>query len=311
MITVLAGLIGAIGIILFFLGFDLARRKKPKTQLDASQLWQQSLAGGGATIDEMELALPFEERIINPLLIRFRGYFQRTTPEAQRNSLEHQLEQAGRPGGLSAADFTAVRYMLAVGLVALLLLVTLPTGNPIIVLLLTAIGGALGFFGPQLWLRQAAGRRRREIQHALPDALDLMVISVEAGLSLDGAIAQVGAKMKGKNPLGDEFTRVITETNLGDSRQDAMNGLAQRTGLEEMNNLVQAIVQSQQMGVPIARMLRIHSESLRTRRRQRASEMAAQATLKMMLPMIGCIFPTIWLVLVGPAVLILLAAQHV
>jgi tight adherence protein C len=157
------------------------------------------------------------------------------------------------------------------------------------------------------WLNSLIGGRRVEIQKSLPDAMDLLTIASEAGQSFDAAISNVVEKYD--NALADEFATVIRETQLGRPRLEALEDMGKRCGVEDLNNFVQAIIQSEQMGVGIAKILRIQAQELRRKRRQRAQEQAAQATLKMMLPMVGCIFPTLWIILLGPAILVVLKAK--
>jgi tight adherence protein C len=137
--------------------------------------------------------------------------------------------------------------------------------------------------------------------------MDLLTIASEAGQSFDAAISNVVEKYD--NALADEFATVIRETQLGRPRLEALEDMGKRCGVEDLNNFVQAIIQSEQMGVGIAKILRIQAQELRRKRRQRAQEQAAQATLKMMLPMVGCIFPTLWIILLGPAILVVLKAK--
>lgn len=267
----------------------------------------------GTTVrsEDLELQTPFDERVLAPVIRRARAFLNRRTPEAQRQALEQLLDRAGRPANLSPTDVTLMRYAFGVlGLIGGALL-AFPRFTPLMSVIVVVVLTALGFFSVPLWLRLRGDSRRASIQRALPDAIDLMVISVEAGLSLDGAIQQVGTKLKGKNPLGDEFERVVTEIHLGNTRQQALLAMGERTKLDEVTQLVQALSQSEQMGVPIAKMLRTHSESVRAARRQRAQERGGRAGLMMLFPMIGCIFPTIWIVLVGPALLILIVSGHI
>lgn len=306
---IIAALLGCAGLVLIFVSFDLARRGRQPAPNQAD-LWMQSF-GSTVRAEDAELSLPFEERILAPIVRTLRIYLLRHTADGQRQSLEQLLDQAGRPAKLSAADVAILRYAGGLLGLAVSAYLFLPRLNIVLAVVFVAGAAVLGFLAPWLWLRQRASGRKNSIKRALPDAIDLMVISVEAGLSLEGAFQQVGAKLKGRNPLGDEFERVLTEIHLGDTRQDALMGLARRTELEDVNNLVQALAQSEQMGVPIARMLRTHAEGLRTLRRQRAQERGGRAALLMLFPMIGCIFPTIWIILVGPAILIFMAAGHI
>ncbi|HEX6489611.1 MAG TPA: type II secretion system F family protein [Candidatus Dormibacteraeota bacterium] len=307
--AVALGLVGCAGVVLAAVSVDLARRHRAPAA-NPAELWMRSF-GSTVRAEDIELQTPFDERIIAPFLRRARAFLSRRTPEGQRQAIEQQLDQAGRPANLSATDLTLIRYAAAVLGLVLGAAIAFPRFNPLIAVAVVAVATYLAFLAPSIALRTLANSRRNAIQKALPDALDLMVISVEAGLSLDGAIQQVGGKLKGKNPLGDEFERVVTEIHLGNTRQDALYGMARRTGLDDVNQLVTALAQSEQMGVPIAKMLRTYSEALRAVRRQRAQERGGRAGLLMLFPMIGCIFPTIWIILVGPALLILIATGHI
>jgi tight adherence protein C len=212
---------------------------------------------------------------------------------------------------MSPSDFTAIRYVCFVlgGAVGLLLglLLNNSTGNVVFLAGTPLLLGVMGLYGPVYWLRTKVMQRRTEIQKALPDAMDLLTIAVEAGLGFDAAMARVTDKFR--NALADEFAQVLQETRLGRPRLEALDDMGRRTGVEDLHNFVQAVIQSEQMGVGVAKILRLQSDEMRRKRRQRAQEKAAQASLKMMLPMVGCIFPTIWIVLIGPAILIVMKAQ--
>ena len=171
----------------------------------------------------------------------------------------------------------------------------------------------LGFVGgrflPDVLLNNRIKGRQTELRLALPNALDLLTISVEAGLGFDAAIGRLVEKFK--NALSDEFAQVLNEIRLGRPRLEALDDMGRRSGVEELHTFIQALIQSEQLGVGIAKVLRIQSEEMRRRRRQRAEEKAAQAPLKMLFPMIGCIFPTLFIVLMGPAVIIIIHTfQH-
>jgi tight adherence protein C len=152
------------------------------------------------------------------------------------------------------------------------------------------------------WLRFKINRRRGQLQTALPDALDLLIVSVEAGLSFDAAMERVADKLQ--NPLGDEFARVLQEKRLGRPRLEALDDLGRRSGVEEVNNFIQAVIQSEQLGSSIARILRVQSDEIRQNRVLRAQSKAGRAALLMMGPMVCCIFPTLWIILLGPAAIL-------
>jgi len=155
-----------------------------------------------------------------------------------------------------------------------------------------------------LWLKQKVDGRRAEIQKGLPDALDLLVICVDAGLGFDASLARVTDKYR--NALSDLLSKALREVSLGRPRLEALDEMGRNSGVEDLHNFMQAVIQSEQFGTGIGKILRIQADEMRRKRRQRAQERGAQATLKMMLPMVGCIFPTLWIVLLGPAVLILM-----
>ena len=294
------------GIFLVFFGMYVTRG-----QAVSGDMVQDRLAAFSGekplTLDEVELQKPFEERFIRPAIDRLGKYLAENTPEKQRQDLQNRLNLAGRPGNLSASDFQALRYGAAVVLFVVGLLVGLLFHNPVALVLSAALGALAGFFGPPYYLSTRVQARRKEIQLALPDVMDLLTIAVEAGLGFDAAIQRVTDKFD--NALADEFKTVLQEVRLGRPRLDALDEMGRRCGVEDLHNFTQAVIQSEQMGVGLAKILRLQSEEMRRKRRQRAEELAAQASLKMMLPMVGCIFPTLWLILLGPAVLIIMKAR--
>lgn len=302
---ILLGLLLAGGILLAAVG--LAMTPSSST---AEMVQERLQAYGGErplTEDEIVLQKPLSERLIRPFMERVGKALSDRTPEKSRIDLQNRLNLAGRPANLSPTDFTAVRYIAAVVLFVIGLLLGALLGKPLFLAIFAAVGAVIGFYGPLLWLRQKVGDRRKEIQLALPDAMDLLTIAVEAGLGLDAAITRVTDKFH--NALADEFAQVLSEVRLGRPRLEALDDMGRRTGVEDLHNFCQAVIQSEQMGVGVARILRLQSDEMRRKRRQRAQEQAAQASLKMLLPMVGCIFPTLWIVLLGPAVLILLKAK--
>jgi tight adherence protein C len=268
--------------------------------------------GGGVgdrplTLEEVELQRPFSERFLRPAIERLGSIMSRSTPQKARQNLMNRLELAGRPGNLTPEDFAAVRIVAAAVMAAVGLLLGLLLANPVYLAVSVALGAGLGFYLPVLWLKQKVDKRRSEIQKGLPDAMDLLVIAVDAGLGFDAALARVTDKYK--NALSDEFAKVLREVSLGRPRLEAMDEMGRSSGVEDLHNFIQAIIQSEQFGTGIGKILRIQADEMRRKRRQRAQEKAAQATLKMMLPMVGCIFPTLWIVLLGPAALILMAPR--
>jgi tight adherence protein C len=303
MVPLLALAVG-IGIFIMFLG--LART--PQTNTAAMVQQRLQVYGGGEqrplTMEELELQRPFTERFLRPAIVRLGTIMSRSTPQKARQDLQNKLDLAGRPGNLTPEDFAAVRLVAAAVMAAIGLGIGFLLQSTVYLVLALAIGAILGYYLPTLWLKQKVDARRLEIQKGLPDAMDLLVIAVDAGLGFDAALARVTDKYK--NALSDEFAKVLREVNLGRPRLEAMDEMGRSSGVEDLHNFIQAVIQSEQFGTGIGKILRIQADEMRRKRRQRAQEKAAQATLKMMLPMVGCIFPTLWIVLLGPAVLILM-----
>jgi tight adherence protein C len=300
--TLLLALGVAIGVLMIFIG--LARTPSSNTAIDV----QQRLAAYGGekplSIDEIELQRPFSERVLRPAIERLGSLLSRSTPQKARQDLLNKLELAGRPGNLTPEDFAAVRLVAAAVLAAVGLLVGLLMGNPVYLVISLVAATILGYYLPVIWLKQKVDGRRSEVQKGLPDALDLLVICVDAGLGFDAALARVTDKYK--NALSELLSKALREVSLGRPRLEALDEMGRNSGVEDLHNFIQAVIQSEQFGTGIGKILRIQADEMRRKRRQRAQERGAQATLKMMLPMVGCIFPTLWIVLLGPAVLILM-----
>ncbi len=303
--TLLLAAVAGFGVLLFFLG--LSRTPSSNTSQTAAQ--RLAVYGGEKplSVEEIELQRPFSERVLRPAIERLGSLLSRSTPQKARQDLLNRLELAGRPGNLTPEDFAAVRLVAAAVMAALGLLVGLLLANPVYLVISLVAGTILGYYLPVIWLKQKVDGRRTEILKGLPDALDLLVICVDAGLGFDAALARVTDKYK--NALSELLSKALREVSLGRPRLEALDEMGRNSGVEDLHNFMQAVIQSEQFGTGIGKILRIQADEMRRRRRQRAQEKGAQATLKMMLPMVGCIFPTLWIVLLGPAVLILMAPR--
>jgi len=252
------------------------------------------------SLEEIELSDPFSERVIKPMLKTIANAFARLTPRRNIESIQHNLDLAGNPYGWTPVEFTGLRLAAAVFLLALAFGLTFVTRAPLRNrLIITALGGALGYVLPGIWLTLRIRNRKSNILRALPDALDLLTISVEAGLGFDSAMTKVTEKWT--NELSQAFTRVLIEIQMGTLRREALRAMADRAGVPELTSFVAAIIQADQLGVSLARVLHIQSEQMRIRRRQRAEELAHQAPIKMMIPLVFLIFPALFVVLLGPA----------
>lgn len=250
-------------------------------------------------IDE-ELAKPFFQRVLSPLSGSLAARLGRLTPAAVRRSVDERLIAAGGLGGLTTDRFLLICAFLATAFPVVVVFLALLAGAPgQKVLGLAILAFAFGAAIPFLFLRQKATARKASIQKTLPDVLDLLTVSVEAGLGFDGALAKLSEKMKGA--LVDEFTRVLQEIRMGVPRREALHAMGQRCNVSDLSLFTTALVQADQLGVSIGNVLRVQSASMREKRRQRAQEQAMQAPVKMLFPLVLCIFPTLFVILLGPA----------
>jgi tight adherence protein C len=257
------------------------------------------------------MAPPVKVTFVKRLEGMARPVASRLTARAA-GQLRQMLSRAGDPGNLTPAGFQAVRYSLAalfalMGLV-LGLLLPLPLPTLVVAPVTGALMALLGYMGPILWLNQRISSRRHQIQRSLAEATDLLTLVVESGMSLDEGMLSITERFH--NALGDEIGKVLREIRLGRPRMAALEHMADTCGVADLHHLVESIVQSDQMGVPIARLLRVQATEMRRRQRQTAQERAAQASSRMVFPMVGCIFPVLWIVLLGPAIIVILKASH-
>ena len=267
-----------------------------------SRLAEATQRGENVSLEDIELQQPFMERVVIPVAKRLGELSTRFTPDKLLQETALKLELAGNPGRIDASTFLATRFVGAAVFGGLLLLIAnLPTVNWPFgrVFLVVSIFTLLGFFFPQLWLGSRISRRQNEVRKALPDALDLLTICVEAGLGFEAAMSKVADKWE--NELSLMFGRCIREIQLGKTQREALRDMADRIGLPELTSFVAAVIQSQLLGVSMAKVLRIQSDQMRLKRRQRAEEEAHKAPVKMIIPMALLTFPSIMIILMAPA----------
>ena len=246
-------------------------------------------------------SVPFRERVILPLVESTGRRVTALLPGELVRQIERRLTLAGQP--MPPATF----WTLALGAGAVpagayaLLILAASQGRPSAALLPTALFGALGALLPVYWLSSRARARKNRMLAALPDSLDLLTICLEAGLGLDGAFHQLAEKQSG--PLVDELRRMLREIGLGKIRRQALLDLADRTGIDDVRTLVNAIVQAEQMGTSLAPVLRAQAQRLRVRRRQRAEQEARRAPVKMVFPLVFCLMPSLFIIILGPLII--------
>ncbi|HUT21138.1 MAG TPA: type II secretion system F family protein [Anaerolineae bacterium] len=289
-----------IGIV--FALFVVARRRPKGEEGLEERLALYSDRDTPVTLEEIELSASFAQRVIYPTLDAISNLVSQFTPAKTREKIRRRLELAGNPGNLTPGSFTVVQLVATVvlgGLVFGLMLIAKPPMARRI--LFTVLAALVGFFLPSLWLTSKIKRRQDQIIKALPDGLDLLTICVEAGLGFDQAVQHLVEKQD--NELSRAFNRYLQEVSLGRTRRDALQGFSSRMDVPDVTSFVAAIIQADQLGVSMAKILRIQSNQMRIRRRQRAEQKAHQAPIKMLFPLAFLVFPAMFIVLLGPAVL--------
>ena len=291
-----------IGVIVIVIGIVavMVLRGSRESQSIEDRLNELAALGEPVTLEQLELSQPFSERVIVPMIERLSEMSQRFTPEQVVEESRHKLELAGMSHKLSAAQYSGYRVAAALGLGVVSIFIALSMSLPLWQKLgAVAFGFVFGYYLPNIWLGSKISQRQGEIIKALPDALDLLTICVEAGLGFDAAMAKVADKWD--NELSLAFMRTVQEMQLGKTRREALRDMAMSMDVSDVTTFVAAIVQADQLGVSMAKVMRIQSDTMRMKRRQRAEEKANQAPVKMMIPLVFLIFPPIFIVLLGPA----------
>jgi tight adherence protein C len=304
--AILLGIVAAAGVWLLAAGI-VASRAGNATTLARQRLARQEIGLGQSAL-ALELEKPLGERLLAPARRWFSLQLNRLTPTAQAANFRRQLDFVGDPLGLDPAGLQALRITAAAGLGALGVAVGVLIGTPFAIGLALLIGVAIGFYLPVLWLDQLVHQRRAELEAVLPNALDVVAISMEAGLGLDRALEQLVRHQEG--PLTLLVARALREIELGRPRAEALEEMAEATGVEDFHSLVKGILHAERTGVPIARTISAHSAQMRVKRRLKIRTEAARASLKILLPTVGCVFPTLWLILLGPALIVALTLGH-
>lgn len=300
MLSIVASI--CIGMSVFFVlaGFVVARSHR--SIRDRLDVYVTNGADEQLSLKEIELSQPFSQRIMLPMIKQASRFFGWMLPQARWNALRLKIDQAGNPGRMSPIDFAGFKGLCTCTMMTIAIGYCVLAQYPFSFTTVIIIGAvsALGFMAPDFWLSRRVKRRQGAIINTLPDAMDLLTITVEAGLSFDNGMQEIVAKWD--NEVGQEFGRVLRDIGMGQSRRQSLMALGERTGVADLQTLINALNQAEELGVSIARVLKIQSEELRIKRRQRAQERANQAPIKMMFPLVFLIFPSIFAVLLGPAI---------
>ena len=292
---ILLPILVTVGIVIMVLGTQMG------SALDPVQASLQQIAVRPRSLEELELQRPLSDRTLKPIIRGLAGLMSRFYPANTAKALALKLKRAGMET-TSAEFYLGVKGFVAIATAGIVFLLGLALQfEPTQMIIFPIVGLVVGFMLPDFYLGSKAGGRGKQILESLPDALDLLTISVEAGLGFDAALVKVTEKLKGA--LSDEFKRAASEQRVGKSRQEALRGITQRVEQKELGAFISAIIQADQLGVSMSKVLRIQSEQMRGERRQRAEEKASKAPILIMLPTIGCIFPSLFIVILAPAAL--------
>lgn len=279
-----------------------------------------AIGGGAAKVQTAEFAadVPVQSALpvprsgvdpnapLPPLYRRFAGLTRRLAPAQYGRRLQHKLDLAGNPRGWAAERVMAFKGIgLVLGIVLGLLL---GSKHGIAVVFFPVLGGALGFFLPDLWIRNLGEHRQQELLLGLPDAIDMMTVCVEAGLGFDSALSRVARNLDG--PVASEFARVLQEMQFGKSRSEALRALVERTDVSELRTFVSSVIQSSELGISVGDVLREQAAEMRIRRRQRAEEKAQKLPVKILFPLLTCMLPAMFVVVLGPAIIQIVHLFH-
>jgi tight adherence protein C len=249
-----------------------------------------------------ELDPSFNDRVLTPLLNKFVGLGRKLTPADHTDRIRQKIDAAGNPPGWTVDRVHALKVVGFGAMLLLSILLTYWLGSGLTMRIGMGVTAALiGYFGPNLYLYQKTADRADIIRRTFPDSMDLLTISVEAGLGFDAALSHVARNTEG--PLAHEFSRVLQEMQIGLGRSQALRALADRTTVPEMRGFASAMVQADAFGIPIGKVLRVQSAEIRVKRRQRAEERAQKLPVKLLFPMILFILPCLFIIILGPAVI--------
>jgi tight adherence protein C len=295
------GFIAAIAILLLAIVFVLltglrrtGAKEKVSESLDRLEVYDSR------TLRRPELELPATQRLLLPAVRRLSGIARSITPMGRIRKLERKIEVAGRPWGLDVNALLVLKFVsLVVGVIVLVILAAFRLVPWLWFIILAVFVVLFTYYLPDLILSSATNSRKQQISRALPDFLDLLTVSVEAGLGFDSAMAKIAERMRG--PLKDEILMTLHQIRMGKPRPAALREFADRCNVDDLTTFVTALIQSQQLGISLGQVLRVQSEQIRTIQRQRIEEAAQKTPVKLLLPLIICIFPAMFVVIVGPA----------
>jgi tight adherence protein C len=273
-----------------------------KKEANISQRLQRIKDQTEQDMPEDELSRSFSDRVFKPLLENLGKTFMRLAPNEFVSNMERRIEMAGRPNDWGVKNWIGLMASLTIGMPVFILIIYIELRIDLKSIIMVALAAALiGILFPNMTLSSKIKKRQTEVMKTLPDIMDLITVSVEAGLTFDAALSRVVEKMPGT--LAKEFAVVIQEVKVGKSKKDALYQMADRIGVQDFRSFVGAVIQADQLGVSLGRVLRIQSDQIRQNRKQQIQQKAMKAPIKMLIPMVVFIFPTIFIVILGPVVI--------
>jgi tight adherence protein C len=300
-IAILIAELVAVAVGLIWVGLTVRRQERYSAERIDQVISNQLVA------PSLELRVPFTQRVLQPMLKKLLGRVGRLSPKGNLEKLRRQLLVAGSPMGLGALDFIGLRLVIGVlGTCLVFVMLLSSSGSVVQSLLLGVAGAALSSELPNFWLRSRMRRRQKAVLLALPDALDMLTVCVDAGLGLESAFQRIGQGWD--HALAQEFRRVVAATGYGISWRESLRDMVYRTDVPDLSALVAVLLQADQLGFSISETLHAQADQMRVRRRQRAQEAARSAPLKMLFPMVFFILPATFAVVIGPAIPAIMAA---
>ena len=287
-------------LLVFSIGLFVSERRSKRSTVK-SKLASYSMLKEG----EMEIP-PFSERVVMPVLNKIASLIRKVSPKGVVESTRNKLELAGVMEKISVNVYLMIKFMCPVVFLIIFILLFVFLDLPLMVNAALLILIPLSYFLPDIFLRSKIDKRQEEIRSAIPNALDMLTITVEAGMGFDAALSKVAGNVKG--PLGEEFNKMLKEMNIGLSRSEAFHNLVKRTSVSDLDSFVTSVIQAEILGIPVGKILKIQSSEIRSRRSIRAEEEGIKAPVKLMFPLIFCLLPALLAILVGPAVIMLYEA---
>ena len=287
-------------LLVFSIGLLVSERRSRRSTVK-SKLASYSMLKEG----EMEIP-PFSERVVMPVLNKIASLIRKVSPKGVVESTRNKLELAGVLEKISVNVYLMIKSLCPVMFLIISILLFVFLDLPLIVNAALLILIPLSYFLPDIFLRSKIDKRQEEIRRAIPNALDMLTITVEAGMGFDAALSKVASNVKG--PLGEEFNKMLKEINIGLSRSEAFHNLVKRTSVSDLDSFVTSVIQAEVLGIPISKILKIQSSEIRSRRSIRAEEEGIKAPVKLMFPLIFCLLPALLAILIGPAVIMLYEA---